>query len=174
MNARTIIISITAIAGIIAGVLFFSERNESQRDTIRNEQKIPDVVLQNAAGEETRLLNFLGTPLVINSWAVWCPFCKEELADFAEAQKEFGDAITIIAVNRAETIAKTEEFTDSIGITDDLVFLFDPSDSFYRAIGGFSMPETIFVDKNGIIKDNKRGPMKKEEIRRRIQQSFGL
>lgn len=174
MSVRIITISIIVIAGAVAGILFFSERNENQRDMIQDEQKIPDVVLQNAAGEKTRLFDFLGKPLVINSWAVWCPFCKEELADFAEAQKEFGNAITIIAVDRAETIATTKEFTDSIGVTDGLVFLLDPSDSFYRAIGGFSMPETIFVDENGIIKDHKRGPMRTEEIQRRVRQSFGL
>ena len=36
-------------------------------------------------------------------------------------------------------------------------------------IGGFSMPETIFIDSDGVTKDHKRGPMEKEEIIQRAQ-----
>ena len=116
------------------------------------------------------LADFLGTPLVVNSWAVWCPFCLKELPDFAEVQKEFGERITIIAIDRAESLSKTRSYTDDLGITDNLIFLLDPDDLFYRAIGGFSMPETIFVDSVGNIWEHKRGIMSIEEIRNKVEQ----
>ena len=170
-----IIIGIIVVAGGIAGMLFlFSNTNESKERVLSEEgrQILPDVILQDTKGKDVRIREFLATPLVIYSWTAWCPFCKEELADFAEVQKEFGGKIKIIAIDRKETLEKTKEFTDSIEVTNELLFLLDPSDLFYRAINGFSMPETIFVDENGIIKDHARGVIRAEEMRRRIKRAF--
>ncbi len=132
----------------------------------------PDFALKDYNGNTVTLSQFRGKPVVVNSWAAWCPFCREELKDFAAAKREFGDRIEIIAIDRAEPLAVAKKFTDELGVTDALVFLLDPEDSFYRAIGGFSMPETIFVDPEGRIVFHKRGPMTAEEIRERIRQAF--
>ncbi len=105
---------------------------------------------------------------MINSWAAWCPFCREELKDFSTVQEELRDNVVIIAVDRAEPLAVAKQYTDELGVTGELVLLLDPNDSFYRSIGGFSMPETIFVDANGNIQFHKRGPMPLSEIRLRI------
>ncbi|MBI4123125.1 MAG: TlpA family protein disulfide reductase [Parcubacteria group bacterium] len=131
-------------------------------------EKAPNFSLQDYNGKTVNLSDFAGKPLVINSWAAWCPFCKKELPDFAAAQKEFDDKVVIIAIDRSESLAVAKGYTDQQSITDNLIFLLDPSDSFYRSIGGFSMPESIFVDKNGNIVDHKRGPMDINEMRERI------
>jgi len=130
----------------------------------------PEFSLKGYDGNTVSLSDFSGKPILINSWAVWCPFCKKELVDFATAQREFGDKVTIIVIDRAEPIATVKVYTDDLGVTKDLVFLLDPKDSFYKSIGGFSMPETIFVDGNGNIVFHKRGPMDLTEIRQRINQ----
>jgi len=128
--------------------------------------RLASLALVDGAGAAVTLDSFRGTPLVINSWAVWCPFCRAELADFAALQKEFDEQIVVIAIDRQESQEKTQAFTDELGITNDMHFFLDPSDSFYRAIGGFSMPETIFVNADGAIVVHKRGPMDLTEMRR--------
>lgn len=131
-------------------------------------EKAPDFSLKDYSGKTVSLADFAGKPVVINSWASWCPFCRQELPDLVKAQKEFGDKITIVAIDRQESLGVAKGYTDQQGTTNDLIFLLDSSDSFYQSIGGFSMPETIFVDKNGNIIDHKRGPMDVEEIRQKI------
>lgn len=131
--------------------------------------KAPNFHLQDYSGKTVSLSDFAGKPLVINSWAAWCPFCKEELPNLAAAQKEFGNNVVIIAIDKAESRDIAKKYTDELGVTNDLIFLLDPSDSFYQSIGGFSMPETIFVDNNGNIVERKRGPMDINEIRQKIQ-----
>lgn len=133
------------------------------------QRTVPNLSFKDYSGDTISLEDFAGKPLVVNAWAVWCPFCVKELLDFAEVQRELGDKIVIIAIDRGEPLATAKKFTDENGLTDDLIFLLDPDDSFYRAIGGFSMPETIFVDSEGVIKEHKRGPMDADEIRQRIQ-----
>lgn len=132
--------------------------------------RVPDFHLQDYNGKTVSLADFAGKPVIINSWAAWCPFCRKELVDFAAAQKEFGDKVAIVAIDRTEPLNTAKKYTDELGVTKDMIFLLDPSDGFYQSIGGFSMPETIFVDSDGDIVFHKRGPMNIEEISERIQQ----
>lgn len=132
-------------------------------------EKAPNFSLQDYNGKTVNLADFASKPLVINSWAAWCPFCRKELVDFAATQKEFGNNVAIIAIDRAESRETAKKYTDELGLTNSMIFLLDPLDSFYQSIGGFSMPETIFVDRDGNITERKRGPMEINEIRQKIQ-----
>ena len=130
--------------------------------------RILDLSFTDYAGKRVALKDFLGRPLVVNSWAAWCPFCRQELRDFAAVQAEFGDKVVIVAIDRAESLATSKKYSDELGVTDKLILLLDPGNTFYQAMGGFSMPETIFVDAQGATVFHKRGPMDIEEIRQRV------
>lgn len=125
-------------------------------------------------GEQHSLADYAGKHLVINSWAAWCPFCKKELVDFAAVQQELGDEVQFIAINRSESLETAKGFTDEHGISDDMIFLLDPEDSFYQSIAGFAMPETIFVNPEGQIVFHKRGVMTKKELMQAITDVFEL
>ncbi len=146
-----------------------SERGGIESPVVSGE-RVPNISLTDYEGKTVHLTDFSGKPLVINSWAVWCPFCVKELPDFVTIQKEFGDRVVIIAIDRAESREVAKEFTDKLGISNDLVLLLDPGDSFYQSIGGFSMPETLFVEADGTTHFHKRGPMTVDEIRQRTQE----
>jgi thiol-disulfide isomerase/thioredoxin len=165
MKTPLIIISIVILVAV--GWLLISKTGQHQN--MNSSNRAPDFHLQDYSGKTVNLSDFAGKPLVVNSWAAWCPFCREELKDFSAVQKELGDTVVIIAIDRAESLQTAKSYSDALGVTQDLVFLLDPGDSFYKTIGGFSMPETIFVNKEGNIVDHKRGPMKQDEIRQRIQ-----
>lgn len=168
---KKVLITIGILVALATGALIVSRTGDHQDVSPTNKpttEKAPDFALQDYSDKTIRLTDFAGKPLVINSWAAWCPFCREELSAFATAQKEFGDKVVIIAIDRAESLSVAKGFTDEQGTTNGLIFLLDPSDLFYQSIGGFSMPETIFVDKNGNIVEHKRGPMDINEIRQKI------
>ncbi|MEX1027083.1 MAG: TlpA disulfide reductase family protein [Candidatus Paceibacterota bacterium] len=159
-----IIVGLVALGGI--AVFLSSERGGVDTDSSGSDFDVfASVSLVDYEGDTVSLEEFRGEPLVINSWAVWCPFCTEELPAFAELQKEFEGEVTVIAIDRQESREKAKGFTDELGITDDMLFLLDSSDSFYKSIGGFSMPETIFVNSDGEIVVHKRGPMELDEMR---------
>lgn len=171
------LIRLSIIVGVLIAFIggFFLLRNWNKSVPLEIKlQSAPEFTLKDYQGQEITLSDFRGKAIIVNVWATWCPFCKEELLDFAALQKEYGDKIAVIAVDRAESLEIAKKYWDELKVTGSMVLLLDPSDSFYQAIGGFSMPETIFVDKNGFIRDHKRGPMKLEEMRRRVNQSFEL
>lgn len=177
MKTPLIILSVVVLA--VVGWLLISNTGQhqnmaptsatTQAEPSAQSDNVPNFHLQDYSGKTMNLSDFAGKPLIINSWATWCPFCRQELADFATAQKEFGDKVTVIAIDRVESSDTARKYTDQQGTTDKLIFLLDPTDSFYQSIGGFSMPETVFVDTNGKIVDHKRGPMGLNEIRERAQ-----
>lgn len=135
---------------------------------------MPDLVFETYEGQPVRLRSLIGKPLIINAWASWCPFCFKELPDLAFLQAEFANQAVVVAVNRMEEAAIAKRFTDNLGITKNLVFVLDRQDMFYNAIGGFSMPETIIVDREGFIREHKRGPVDAPEMRREIQKLINI
>lgn len=161
------LIIIIALIVIVGGTIYFA-LTQSVPDSSSSAIAAPNFVLADYAGNTVRFSDFAGKIAVINSWAAWCPFCKKELADFAALQQAFPE-IAVIAIDRAESLEKAKGFTDSLGITDDMIFLLDPQDMFYKSIGGFSMPETIFVNKEGNIVLHKRGPITLEEMKSLVE-----
>lgn len=163
-------------AGIIASVAW----RYYAIQTIQPQQEYrpaPQFTLKDYNGTEVKLSDFAGKPVLVNAWASWCPYCRDELKDFAVVKKEFaerGKEIVILAVNRAESADAARRYSDALGVSSEIIFLLDPDDSFYKGVGGFSMPETIFIDADGKIRQHKRGAMDMLEIRRRIEDAFGF
>ena len=88
----------------------------------------------------------------------------------SKLKKEYGDKITVIAVNRAEPLPTAKSFTDSLQGIEGVLYLLDPDDSFFKSVGGYAMPETIFIENGGDVFFQQRGPMKYEEAKKTIEE----
>ncbi len=138
--------------------------------TPRRAQDIGHVALVTRTGETVELGTVIaGRPAVINAWASWCPFCTKELPDLVALQKELGDAVVVIGVNRNEDREDAEAYLRSINAEEGLIYLYDPFDFLYQTIGGYVMPETIFVTADGYVAAHVRGPLSPEEMRHHVQ-----
>ena len=162
-------ITILIIIVIIGGIFLISKMgSESSLISDVDKTKLsqaPTFSLEDYDGNIVSSSDFVDKILVVNSWAVWCPFCVNELPDFKELQEEFPDDIAVIAINRRESRSLAKNYTDDAGLTESYRFLLDPGDSFYKSIGGFSMPETIFVSPEGELLKHKRGPLDFTEMK---------
>ena len=168
---KNIIIGIIVLVLIVGVLLVLKTPTSQESETDKTQYStVPTFELEDYEGNIVTPLDFPGKILVINSWAVWCPFCVDELPAFGKLQEEFSDDIVVIAIDRDEPFEKVKAYTDEGELTDAMIFLLDPNDSFYQSIGGFSMPETIFVDAEGNIRIHKRGPMRLEEMREKVKE----
>lgn len=171
------ILSVIVIGGVLLAVIFGLTKDTGAprpssgqvENNASDLDRLSKITLTDYDGNTKFLGDYSGKMLVVNSWAVWCPFCVKELPDFAALQKAFPDEIMVIAINRAESLEKVRRFTDELGISEDMVFLMDRKDDFYKTIGGFSMPETVFIDRDGAIVFHKRGPMTLEEMKNQVE-----
>ncbi len=120
-------------------------------------------------GNPVDLASFRGKPLVVNAWATWMPFSQTELPLLASMQEQYGDRVTILAINRMEDTILIRSFLETFGIKQEgLIFLTDPTDFFYRAIDGYAMPETIFYRSDGVIQNHVRGTLTESDLIRFI------
>jgi thiol-disulfide isomerase/thioredoxin len=114
-----------------------------------------------------------GKVIVANSWASWCPFCLNELSDFAKLSKEFStDEVVVVAINRKESNEVAKLFLMEIKDTGNIIFVQDPKDDFYKSISGFAMPETAIYNKAGNLSYQKRGHMKLPEMMTQVNQAL--
>ena len=134
-------------------------------------RQIPDLTLKDYDGNDVRLQDIEGDVVLLNSWATWCPFCVNEIPDFVQAQNALEGQATVVLINRQESLSRAKKFTDDLGATGNVITLLDPSDSFYKKIGGFAMPETLIVKDNNIVL-HKRGPMKFEEVVEKLRSAL--
>lgn len=168
MKKLTILLSIVVLAFGLVGCTH-SSTNQNNKSKQTKGTDFFQLQLSSLGGEKTKLNKYKGQKLVINSWASWCGFCKDELSDFGKVKSQLNENVKIIAVNRAESKQQIQPFLDQLEYRDQIIFLLDKQDRLYREIGGFAMPETILVDENGEIVFHKRGPMNAEELREKIE-----
>lgn len=146
---------------------WFFSLPEENADTFTGEYNL---VLTDYSGNPVELSEFKRELLVVHAWASWCPYCADELKNLALLKQQFGDDITILAINRAEPESEARAFTDALGIDASQVqLLFDPDDAFFKSIGGYAMPETIFINARGKIIFHQRGPMDIDAVASQIK-----
>ncbi len=114
-------------------------------------------------GTVVRLTTLAPKPLVAYVWASWCPYCQEGFRQLSAA-RERHPGVAFVAINRAEPMLDAKGFTDKIGLPNGILYLLDPSDSFYKMVGGFAMPEYLFVDSQKEVVAHVRGPLTEEEL----------
>ena len=131
-------------------------------------QLAPDFVLEDAQGNRVRLSDFRGTPVFLNFWATWCPFCIEEMPDMQIIQDQFGDQLVVLGVNNGESANVGQPYaTDRVGVNYRLVY--DPDE---RVVNGYNvraMPTSYFIDANGIIREFQFGFLTLEQMQEKVQ-----
>lgn len=182
-SKRGLVIAAAIVLVVVAGVAIFvlgSSDGEKSADqtggTEENSGKTgnrigdmaPDFTVKDYDGNEVNLSDFRGTPVFVNFWASWCPFCVDELPLMAEFQQEHEGEYVTLAVDRAEGPERAKEYSDNLGVTDKMNFVIDDSDRVYIQYGGFAMPYSVFIDADGVIRDIKQGPLTRSELENKL------
>ena len=117
---------------------------------------LPDLVLDClGGGPPVHLAGLPGEPTVINLWASWCGPCKKELPHFAKAHRELGDRVQILGIDFADDEPDAAlGLANRAGVTYPLVA--DPKSSVKTDLKVVGLPQTVFVDAQGIIVATER------------------
>ena len=112
-------------------------------------QHLPDVTLQNLAGDDIATSSLVGMPMVINVWGSTCIPCKEELPAFAAAYAQYGSTVQFVGLDFLGPSEHEENFARGKGVKYQL--LYDGNGEFISAAGIAAFPVTLFVNAQGII-----------------------
>ncbi len=120
-------------------------------------------------GNPVSLDAYLGKYLVVTSWASWSPFSTSDLQNLNEIAQDYSsDEIVFLAINRKETKEQAARFMATLPDLNKLVFVLDPRDNFYKAVGGYAMPEVVIYNQNAEVINHYRGVVEKEELKEAI------
>lgn len=181
---KLIIIAIVSVALFIGayflyGVLkenyapdLFSDKSpDTQTDDSETaaEQTAPDFTVLDENGNKVKLSDYFGKPVILNFWASWCYYCKEEMPDFNEAYHSNTD-IQFLMVNvtdgKQETISSAKKFIEDSGY--DFPVFYDTELNAATAYGASGLPMTVFIGKDGKLVTYARGMLSAENLSKGI------
>jgi len=130
----------------------------------------PDFTVYDLKGNEVKLSDYQGKPIVLNFWASWCGPCQMEMPDFNEKHLEQGETVTFLMVNMTdgarETVEGASRFVSEKGYSFPVFF--DTGMDAAAAYGVNSLPTTYFIDADGYAIAQAMGTIDGEALQRGI------
>jgi len=169
MNRSVLVITgaLVLCAAAILGALFIAEkRNESSRTETYEEA--PPFSLPDSEGNSISLTEVDGKVKIINFWASWSPYSKEELETLIALKDEYGKVLDIVALSRDHNKTEAVQFLESNNLQRELTFVFDEHDDYFNMMEGYAVPESIFLNKDGEVVFHEHKPLSYEEFEARV------
>ncbi len=128
----------------------------------------PDFTVYDAEGNEVKLSDFIGKPIILNFWASWCFPCITEMPHFNTKYQEYGDQIQFLMVNvtAADTMEEAQALLEQRGF--EFPVLFDMDGDAMTVYKVSSIPVTYLINSEGIIIEEVVGSMNKKELQKLI------
>lgn len=168
---------IVALAAVLGGLFEFALFSGSTNGASANGvasigARAPEITLTDFDGETFSLADYLGTPIVLNFWASWCPVCAGEMPDFERVHQELGDKVVFLGVDQRDDRGEATDLAHSTHVTYRLAD--DPQGVVYDAFGTGSMPTTAFITADGKVADVVAGGLTADQLRDLIERDFSM
>jgi cytochrome c biogenesis protein CcmG, thiol:disulfide interchange protein DsbE len=121
-----------------------------------------DFVLQDVSGNPVRLSELRGKAVVLNFWATWCGPCVEEMPMFQAYNQKYASDLVVLGINMQESADVVKSFVADKGFTYEI--LMDPKGQVGQSYGVYMLPNTLFIDKDGIVRFHQVGIMNEEQF----------
>jgi cytochrome c biogenesis protein CcmG/thiol:disulfide interchange protein DsbE len=128
----------------------------------------PPFSLQKLDGSgKVSLSELKGRPVVINFWATWCGPCKVEHPVLDWGYRRYGREAEFLGVVFEDTGENTRAFLKHS--PTQFPQLVDPQSQTAVDYGVAGVPETYFIDAQGIIRGKHVGPLSPDALTARIK-----
>jgi cytochrome c biogenesis protein CcmG, thiol:disulfide interchange protein DsbE len=168
---RTVLIVGVIIAAVLVAILFAGLGKDPA--AIRSPligKPAPAFALREVGTNRTvDLAQFRGKPVVLNFWATWCGPCWEEHPVLV-ANARMQPNVQFLGVVFQDKEDKILGFLNQRGSSYPTVV--DEAGKTAIAYGVGGVPETYFVDANGVIQAKYAGPMSPDILRVHLQKAM--
>lgn len=158
-------IAVLTLIFLLIFILFkalFSENIESVNSPLIG-KPAPEVSLMNFDGRSVDLNSYSGKILVLNFWASWCYPCKVEAPVLESSYLRWsGQNVEFLAVNVMDEINDAKEYYTTFA--GSIPHVYDPDNKIHLDYGVEGVPETYFINRDGIISNKFKGPLDEKTI----------
>jgi cytochrome c biogenesis protein CcmG, thiol:disulfide interchange protein DsbE len=118
--------------------------------------RAPSFTLKTIEGKTFSLERVRGEPIVLNFWASWCLGCRVEHPYLLQAWKKYGsEGVAFVGVVYQDTASDARGFMKEYG--GDWPSVMDPGGLTAINYGVVKIPETYFIDRDGIVQYKSAG-----------------
>ncbi|HEX4050963.1 MAG TPA: TlpA disulfide reductase family protein [Steroidobacteraceae bacterium] len=114
-------------------------------------QGAPDFALAAYAGENVRLSESLGEPVIIAFWGTNCSVCAAQLARLDRLYQTYrSSGLVVLAISVDDDMQRADRYAHAHRMHFPL--LLDPSKEVSRAYQIDRLPTTVLIDRSGVIR----------------------
>lgn len=165
-NVGTRLFLAVALLVVVSGVIFSTRFGTDPTivDSPLIGTQMRDVTLPLLEEEaEVSLLQLQGDVLVINFWASWCLPCRSEHPALVAAARDFAEFdVRFVGILSQDSPSNGIAFLDELGRAEPFTYVWDQRSRAALAFGTLGLPETFFIDRNGVIAAKITGPITRE------------
>lgn len=116
---------------------------------------------------------YQGQVVYVDFWASWCTPCRASFPFMADLANQYGDDLTIVAINVDESKTDAEVFLETFETPFDIIY--DPDGELAKAFNVPGMPTSYLYDRNGVFLNRHIGFRKTDQdaIRDSIVSALG-
>jgi len=104
-----------------------------------------------------------GKATIVNVWASWCAACRSEHNVLLRGARRYKNSISLVAINYKDELVNARRWLNSLG--DPYQWSFhDLSGRAGLELGVYGVPETFFVNKQGIIVEKISAPLTDKQL----------
>ena len=144
-----------AVATMVFAVVLASRfgKNPSLIDSPLIGQPAPEFELPALDGDGvTRLADLRGKIVLVNFFASWCLQCRAEHDDLvATADAFYDEGVVMVLISYQEKPEDSLAWLEEVGTSPVQIYLQDPGSRTAIAYGVFGIPETFFINEEGIV-----------------------
>ena len=166
---RTVLLVGVLIAAALIGVLFLGlGKNPNEIRTPLIGKTAPTFVLQEVGTKQTiDLAQLRGKPVVLNFWATWCGPCWEEHPVLVANARMLQPNVQFLGVVFQDSDEKILGFLQQRGSSYPTVVDDKGKTAIAYGVGG--IPETYFIDAEGVIRAKYNGPMSTDILQQKLK-----
>ena len=157
MNRRSW--TFAGIAIVLGSVLMLSLAWGLQHAALANPPLLgrpaPRLAIQTMTGDQVRVWELQGRPVVVNFWASWCASCVEEGGVISQASAKHRDT-TFVGADNQDTYSGFQSFEQTHPHPYPAGPIVEGS---YQSYGVAGLPETFFINAQGLVVASFAGPL---------------
>ena len=124
----------------------------------------PDFTLPDLDGKAVTLSGLRGRVVVLTFFASWCHPCEQDMPILERAQRDLGDRIAVVGVNYQDFPNDSRDFVRRLGVTFPALIEDSTDNPVAARYDVHAMPDTLFIDANGIVRDRLFGPTTRHDL----------